>query len=370
MADIKEVESLWAHESAFFAASNSFMGFHSYFEEIFRARDVEHLYIIKGGPGTGKSSLMRYIATEHKRCGADIEYYYCSSDQSSLDGIIVRHGKRCFAVIDGTAPHSFDTVLPGVRDEIIDLGRFWDTAKLREEACASEIMRLVAEKAKSFERALEHLAAYERVSAAIDSIMDEYTYQDGIAKYAVSLLDSFGSRACGDVRVGLIDSVGVHGRIRLGTYERLADKVITVRDTFGCGYRLMKCVYLLALERGLAAGVSFDPIIPSRVNALFFADAGISLSVSESGDDEWVADGTECIGTRRFIDVIRYTHDKVRLKRLTDTKSMLRDMALGYFKESAEKHFALERIYVNAMDFDGLNSFRDTLCVRMMELFA
>ncbi|MBR2371100.1 MAG: hypothetical protein IKA82_03660 [Clostridia bacterium] len=370
MADIKAVEALWAEETAFFAASNSFKGFHSYFEEIFRAPEVEHLYIIKGGPGTGKSSFMRHIAEEHKKVGADVEYYYCSSDQSSLDGIIVRRNGRCFAVIDGTAPHSFDTLQPGVKDEIINLGHFWDTARLKDSACASEILKLCEEKTRSFELALEYLGAYERVSAAIDSIMDEYTYRDGIKKYAAALIDSLDGVRLGTVSIALIDSIGVHGRIRLCTYERLAKKTVTVRDTFGCGYRLMEQLYSQATERGIAVKVSFDPIIPSKINALLFAGAEVAFCVMESGDEDRISECAENIGTRRFIDVIRYTHDKIRLKRLTDTRIMLRDMALGYFKESSGKHFALEKIYVDAMDFDRLSVYRNSLCARTIEFFG
>ena len=47
-------------ENAYFAASNSRNGFHSYYEHCFRHR-VDHLYCIKGGPGTGKSTLMHIL---------------------------------------------------------------------------------------------------------------------------------------------------------------------------------------------------------------------------------------------------------------------------------------------------------------------
>ena len=74
------------NERAYFAASNSHKGFISYFNEIFRSSQISHLYIIKGGPGTGKSRFIREIASDAEALGYDTEYYYCSSDQSSLDG--------------------------------------------------------------------------------------------------------------------------------------------------------------------------------------------------------------------------------------------------------------------------------------------
>ena len=58
----------------YFAASNSSEGFKSYYGEIFERAD--RLYVIKGGPGTGKSSLMKRLADAALRKGYKIEYYY------------------------------------------------------------------------------------------------------------------------------------------------------------------------------------------------------------------------------------------------------------------------------------------------------
>ena len=44
-----------------FAASNSCEGFKSYYGEIFAGPGIERLYVIKGGPGTGKSHFMRTV---------------------------------------------------------------------------------------------------------------------------------------------------------------------------------------------------------------------------------------------------------------------------------------------------------------------
>ena len=45
----------------FFGACNSFHGFKSFFGEIFKRKDFTRIYVIKGGPGTGKSSFMKKI---------------------------------------------------------------------------------------------------------------------------------------------------------------------------------------------------------------------------------------------------------------------------------------------------------------------
>ena len=53
----------------FFAAANSVKGFVSFYGEIFAAPSIERRYIIKGGPGTGKSSFMKKVARAAKDAG-------------------------------------------------------------------------------------------------------------------------------------------------------------------------------------------------------------------------------------------------------------------------------------------------------------
>ena len=102
----------------FFAASNSAQGFYSYYKDCFS--NLDKLYIIKGGPGTGKSGFMRRISECALHRGYYVEKFYCSSDQSSLDGIILLRDGKSTGFIDGTSPHSFDMRIAGAVDNIIN----------------------------------------------------------------------------------------------------------------------------------------------------------------------------------------------------------------------------------------------------------
>ena len=75
--------------NAYFAASNSAQGFISYYEEVFRASRIGHIWAIKGGPGTGKSRFLQDVANYASVRGWSTEYIYCSSDPNSLDAIIL-----------------------------------------------------------------------------------------------------------------------------------------------------------------------------------------------------------------------------------------------------------------------------------------
>lgn len=142
------------HIRKLFAGSNSALGFYSLFDHILgpQARKV---YLLKGGPGTGKSRFMEEIAAELGEAGAWQEQFYCSSDSHSLDA--VSFPELGVAVIDATFPHALDAKWPGVRDELICLGQYWKGAEL--EGRRDEIMAAGEEKSGHFAAAFRFFAA-------------------------------------------------------------------------------------------------------------------------------------------------------------------------------------------------------------------
>lgn len=87
----------------YFLGSNSPTGFASLYGALSDPARMERLYILKGGPGCGKSSLMRRVARHAQAAGRAVEEILCSGDPDSLDA--VRLPELGIAVVDGTAPH-------------------------------------------------------------------------------------------------------------------------------------------------------------------------------------------------------------------------------------------------------------------------
>ena len=86
-----------------FPGGNTSKGFFSFYDYIICQEDAARIFIIKGGPGVGKSTFMKKTALEMANMGYDVEFMHCSSDNNSLDGIVVP--RAGIAMIDGTAPH-------------------------------------------------------------------------------------------------------------------------------------------------------------------------------------------------------------------------------------------------------------------------
>jgi len=142
----------------FFAAANTAGGFVCWYDDIFNPRELDFCYIIKGGSGTGKSTLMKKVAAKAEKLGGRCERYYCSSDPTSLDGVIatLSDGRR-IAMLDGTAPHTHDPKYPGAAEAIINLGQYWceDILKGQRE----EIIALSERKSRLFGQAYGYFGA-------------------------------------------------------------------------------------------------------------------------------------------------------------------------------------------------------------------
>ena len=87
----------------YFLGANSPAGFYSLYDHLLPPEQARAIYILKGGPGCGKSTLMRKIGVWAEEAGLETEYILCSGDPDSLDALILP--SKAVAIVDGTAPH-------------------------------------------------------------------------------------------------------------------------------------------------------------------------------------------------------------------------------------------------------------------------
>ena len=144
-------------EQHYLASANSCQGFKNYFSSINPAQK-HFTYILKGGSGTGKSSLMKKIGKEAINKGYSVEYFYCSSDPESLDGVKII--EKNLAIVDGTAPHIVEASELGIKEKILNVGEFL-SSKIQNYAW--EIEKLLKEKSKHFELAFSYLSVLEQL---------------------------------------------------------------------------------------------------------------------------------------------------------------------------------------------------------------
>ena len=341
-----------------FAAANSGDGFVSFYKEIFAGASIEQRYIIKGGPGTGKSSFMKKIAKAAVEQGRNIEYYRCSSDPDSLDGIVI-DGKIAF--LDGTAPHSVDTTLAGARDEIVDLGAFWNSEVLRKKR--AEIELLSKNKSEAYRRAYRFLAACDQLFCAGSSLVLPSVKHEKLEGAVGRILAAIPRGSGGRIIPVLSDSVGMKGRVRFDSYERSARKLYKIEDHYRSGHLFLRALITGALRKECELRVSYDPIHIEEPNAVYFCHTGDCFVIF---DEENSCAADVKINMKRFLsaDKIREIRSEWRnAKHLYDTMIA---SACDCLKKAGEYHFELEKIYVAAMDFKAENEFCDRFIARVL----
>ena len=137
----------------YFIGNNTGYKFYSYYAD--ELQRVSNVVLMKGGPGTGKSTILKQIANECDKKGYVYEKWYCSGDPYSLDGIYVLD--RDFIIIDATAPHAMDAKFPVLKEKMVNLADSLDREKLLQNK--SLIEKILNDKSNHFVRVYQHLSS-------------------------------------------------------------------------------------------------------------------------------------------------------------------------------------------------------------------
>ena len=340
----------------YFAAANSSEGFKNYFPEIFGRAD--RLYIIKGGPGTGKSSFMKKIAKRAEEMKNEVEYYYCSSDPSSVDGVLMYSEKGAFGIIDGTSPHTYEPYLSGAKDEIINLGSFWDAKLLYKQK--NEIEALTRKKNVNFKRAYKYLRSCGNLRAVTDSLIEE-TVDTEKTRAAASRLAKILSEKQTQKEFlylpAIRNGISMSGRCSFDSFEKNADKLYLVGDGYGVGNIFFSLLWEELKKTNVKVKVSYDPVCTGRIDGIFVEDT-CSAVVLSGGEYEENEDGIDrFINPRRFVIPERLRKVRGEIRYASKLYEASLDGALNSLSNAKVYHFLLEDIYKNAMDFKALDEF-------------
>ena len=338
------------NENKFFASSNTEKGFVSYYEEIYGALDM--VYVIKGGPGTGKSRLIRVIADSAEEKGLSLEYFYCSSDPLSLDGIIITELKT--AVIDGTAPHTYDPKIPGVKDKIINLGENWDERLLRKNA--EEIFSITKEKTVLYNNVYNYLAAAGRIEEEIRMCNRRAVLFDKMQSAVDRLSRGWKNGKGFKKTLRPVEGISHAGHIVYGTYHNYSENKYVIRDRYGVGSIFTEMLMKTGEKKGLLTLYSPGCLDNSGITAICFPEISSSfvIDIDDSADKR-------IINMDRFVDLDTIRKNKQKNRFAVRCLSSLYEGVQKNFDEIYELHSRLEKHYVSAMDFSKNDSLAKML---------
>ena len=340
----------------YFLGGSSPSGFSPAFEDVIADTD-SFTYIIKGGPGTGKSSLMKKLLAEF--ADDENELYLCSSDPDSADMVVLK--KHHVNLVDGTAPHVCDPEYPGAVQEIINMGDCWDSGKLRSQK--DELIAADSEYRQFHARCRKCLAAAAAVLADTRAISDSALNQpklDGFIKRLGKKL--IPSKPLGEGKLVLrrISAVTPKGYL---TLMPEGDTIYLLGDDFYSGSEyFLRSFASLAVKKGLTAEVSICTLHADE----FFEHLRIpeiSLSFISSNPINKTAPPEKIyVNFDRFYDKQVLFARKNRLKFNKTAANDLVDEAVAALKNAKAAHDELEKFYINAVDFSKTEKIYNALC--------
>ncbi|MCL6477672.1 MAG: PRK06851 family protein [Peptococcaceae bacterium] len=356
-----------------FPGGNTSKGFYSFYDYIIDNQEATRIFVIKGGPGVGKSTFIRKIGEAMLERGYDVEFHCCPSDNGSLDGVVIPAIR--VALLDGTAPHVVDPKNPGAVDEIIHLGDHWNTRGLVDHK--QEILEANREVGRLFRRAYGYLA-----SAKIFLDQVESYYQDTSA-LDVGALDNMCLELTHEIFEGQVRQTDKPRARRLFITAITPDGSVSHLDTVvdhlskryiisgddGTGKTtLVRRLMDAAMMRGFNVEAYHCALSPDNIDHLVIPALDTVVINSVEPHFYKPRKGDRVIDTMQFVNPVLNTQ---YLAEKTTAREMYRrcmELAVDFIAKAKAEHDRMETYYVSYMNFDEINARREKTLMRILEL--
>ncbi len=339
----------------FYLGAGSPGGFVGYFSRLCDVNSKFTTTLIKAGPGCGKSSLMKKLS-DHLGDKSLVERIHCSSDPNSLDGVIC-HDMQ-FAIIDATAPHVVEPNYPIAVEKILSLFHLLNDKHLSDNRAAI------------IEHFDKNRCYHERASRYITSAGS--LLQDSMRVFGfctnMSKLEAFCKRLCakklkqnhdtsGIEHKRLLSAVTPNGVIFYGeTIKQMAKNIVVVEDEIGLiSKHIMAHIKNDALSKGYEIFSCYCPMFPhEKIDHIIIPSLSLAFVTANRYLDFDYGEA-EIIKHSRFILPERVKERKRRLKFNRTITADLLSQAVIMLKKAKAEHDLLEKYYIEAMDFSGVN---------------
>lgn len=344
----------------YFLAANSCEGFCSYFDKSYLPDGEWRAFIIKGGPGTGKSSFMKYFALKAEEKGYKTLLCPCSSDPNSLDGVILPEKK--LVILDGTPPHTVEPAFPGASEKILNFSDFWDDSAFNADK--KEII------ATTLLNEAYHKTASRYIEAAGKLILDSYKTELACTDKEKAL--QFSKQLCRklipkkeNTPVGREWIRFTQGITPLGivsysaTLLKEAPKRVIIDDEYGGASNIIiGFIREYALKNGYEIITLKNPFLPSLItDHIIIPELGAAIATESSYFH--FSSKERRVHARRFVSSQKLHLSRERLKFNKKAAKELLISAAEALSGAKRVHDKLESYYIKAMDFRKLTAFAE-----------
>ncbi len=351
-----------------FPGNNTPEGFFSYYQYILSQKEADKIFCIKGGPGVGKSTFMKRLGEELLEDGHDIDFLHCSSDNHSLDGIVLRDKKIAF--IDATSPHVVDPISPGAVDTILHLGEYWNEEGIRKNKDA--VLNCHDDLKMLFGCSYHYLGAAGSMYHNLNDFYQRRLKKEELFKLAADIINrelihKELSAEQGEVKKYFASGITPNGCINyLESLVSGYKKIYLIKAPVGIGAeKLMELFAESALYRGYNVEEYYCPLHPSKkLEHLLIPDLGVAFVTSNAfhNINESTLEGSV---TSIFLkDLLHETTDENQIKIKEDSELQLEEnikKAIECLKQAKAKHDKLEENYIPNMDFSKIEKLRQKI---------
>lgn len=344
----------------YFLAANSCEGFVSLFNQCYNPTDEWRAYIIKGGPGTGKSSFMKFLTVKATEKNIKFIICPCSSDPNSLDAVIFPEKK--VAVFDGTAPHIVEPLYPGICEEILNFGEFWDSKKLITNR--NKILSL------SNENKALHRTASRYIQAAGEFLSDNLktaeacTDKASTLAFAKTLCKRYIPKHSGRAKEwsAFLGGITPNGVVSYSnTVLKQTENVVIINDEYGSVTNaVMNYIRSYALENGYEIITVKNAFLPSKLCDHIIIPE-LSLGFVREYSLQHFDSSARRIHARRFVKSANLSKSRERIRFNKKVAKHLLLSASALLAEAKATHDLLEKEYIKAMDFGALTNFANNI---------
>lgn len=357
-------------EYHYFADGNTAKGSYSLFDTNFS--ELDRVFILKGGPGNGKSTLIKNIAKGFNEQGYDVEYIHSTSDANSLDGIILSTAK--IAIVDGTAPHILEPKVAGAVEEYVNLGIAWNQKLLVSQK--DKIKHLIEQKETHYARAYdafsEALAIHDEWESIYITNM-EYEKLDSLTEeLKVRFFQDIELNKATNVRHRFLGAATPNGAIDYvpNLTEGLRKRYF-LKGRPGSGKStLLKKLAATAESKGFDVEIYHCGFDPNSLDMLIFRELGIAIFDSTAPHEYFPnREGDEIIDLYHI--AIFPATDEIYEEQISDIASRYREKmneGTANLTEAKEIHGKLRRIYREATDFNIIEKIQNDIEKTILEM--
>lgn len=341
---------------AFFLGANTPRGFVSLIPDLMREPGLR-LSALKAGPGCGKSTFLRSVAQWEEPVRTEL--LYCSADPASLDGVLL-HG-RGIGVLDGTAPHPYDPVLPGVTGDYLAAPAFLDPTGLEAKQAALQEKKSAG--ADCYAQAYRLLEAAALVRQRCQALVAPLLPRNGLLRRAAGIAGrelphGLESGKPGLLRTRFLDGMTADGPVFLAdSVTALAGKIYRLEDRFGLASCMLELWRDRALELGLEVYACPDIHAPARLQHLILPELGLAF-VTEDGTRMPETEVYRSIRVDACLPAQELAKHRGKLRLLHKLEKALLEDAAEELGTARTLHREMEALYRPHLDIPALQAMQ------------